>query len=475
MLQGITYYCWVDVNAVKAKTINKEGQLQALVDGKKIIIIESTIRRDLQLEDAEGVNCLPNAVIFEQLALMGTMASVIICLSINQKFNFSKYIFESMVKNLDNVNKFLMYLRFVQVFLNNQLEEMSYHNRIYVTPSHIKKIFGNTKRVGKGFSGRDTPLFPTMMIQAQKDLGEDSANLTDPHHPPTIIQPSTSQPQNTKHYRKHRRKVTEVPQPSDPISVVDEAVNEEIDDSLERATTTATSLDAECQETIGDSAAQTRSERVSKISNGPLLVGVNIPRSVEDSLKLTKLMKLCTKLQQRVLDLETTKTTQAMEIESFTHDEQMFDVDQDLGGEEVFVAQQDEKVIEKEVDAVQIQVSTAATILQSQLMKLLWLKNELVEKSSKKAEEEVIKGSSDRAGTELEQESVKKQKIDDDKETVKLKQLVNIIPDEEGVAINAIPLILTKKMWKLVKSKYGSTRPEEDYERVLWGDLKVMF
>nr|GEU86602.1 hypothetical protein [Tanacetum cinerariifolium] len=34
-----------------------------------------------------------------------------------------------------------------------------------------------------------------------------------------------------------------------------------------------------------------------------------------------------------------------------THDEQMFDDDQDLGGEEVFVAQQDEKVIEKEVDA----------------------------------------------------------------------------------------------------------------------------
>nr|GEY34874.1 hypothetical protein [Tanacetum cinerariifolium] len=30
-------------------------------------------------------------------------------------------------------------------------------------------------------------------------------------------------------------------------------------------------------------------------------------------------------------------------------------------------------------------------------------------------------------------------------------------------------------LWKLVKAKYGSTRPEGDYERVLWGDLKVMF
>ncbi|GJX77012.1 putative ribonuclease H-like domain-containing protein [Tanacetum coccineum] len=88
---------------------------------EKIIITESTVRRDLQLEDAEGVDCLPNSTIFKQLALMGpktttwnefssTMASAIICLATNQQFNFSKYIFESMVRNLDNLSgKFLMY------------------------------------------------------------------------------------------------------------------------------------------------------------------------------------------------------------------------------------------------------------------------------------------------------------------------------------------------------------------------------
>ncbi|GKE91799.1 hypothetical protein Tco_1572894, partial [Tanacetum coccineum] len=57
---------------VKAKTVHVEVQLQALMDRKKIIITESTVRRDLQPEDAEGVDCLPNATIFEQLAtLMG--------------------------------------------------------------------------------------------------------------------------------------------------------------------------------------------------------------------------------------------------------------------------------------------------------------------------------------------------------------------------------------------------------------------
>ncbi|GJW21906.1 hypothetical protein Tco_0032528 [Tanacetum coccineum] len=58
-------------STVKAKTINGEVQLHALVDGKKIIITKSTVRRDLQLEDAEGVDCLPNSTIFELLTLMG--------------------------------------------------------------------------------------------------------------------------------------------------------------------------------------------------------------------------------------------------------------------------------------------------------------------------------------------------------------------------------------------------------------------
>ncbi|GJZ00929.1 retrovirus-related pol polyprotein from transposon TNT 1-94 [Tanacetum coccineum] len=66
----------------------------------------------------------------------------------------------------------------------------------------------------------------------------------------------------------------------------------------------------------GITIAQTRSENVSKFSNDLLLAGVNTPRSGEDSLQLKELMKFCTKLQQRVLDLENTKTAQAQEITS---------------------------------------------------------------------------------------------------------------------------------------------------------------
>ncbi|GKD11882.1 hypothetical protein Tco_1196289 [Tanacetum coccineum] len=58
-------------STVKSKTINGEQQLHALVDGQKVIITESTVKRDLQLEDEKGVDYLPNSTIFEQLALTG--------------------------------------------------------------------------------------------------------------------------------------------------------------------------------------------------------------------------------------------------------------------------------------------------------------------------------------------------------------------------------------------------------------------
>ncbi|GJU80323.1 hypothetical protein Tco_1282688 [Tanacetum coccineum] len=264
----------------------------------------ASLDRMSTIGDAEGIDCLPNDDIFEQLTLMGyeklsqkltfykaffspqwkflihivfqclsakttawnefssTMASAIICLAINQKFNFSKYIFESMVKNLDNAGKFLMYSRFVQVFLNNQLKGMETHNRTYIAPSHTNKIFANMRRQGKDFSGIVTPLFPTMVVQEQEEIGEGLAMPTDPHHTPIITQPSSSQPQRKQKSRRSKRKDTEVPQPSDPTNVADKAVNE------------------------------------------------------EPSMQLKELMDFCTKLQQRVLDLENTKTAQAQEITS---------------------------------------------------------------------------------------------------------------------------------------------------------------
>nr|GFD21666.1 hypothetical protein [Tanacetum cinerariifolium] len=53
-----------------ALTVNDVMRLQALVDKKKVIITESIIRDALRLDDAEGIECLPNEEIFTELARM---------------------------------------------------------------------------------------------------------------------------------------------------------------------------------------------------------------------------------------------------------------------------------------------------------------------------------------------------------------------------------------------------------------------
>ncbi|GJY05971.1 hypothetical protein Tco_0371911 [Tanacetum coccineum] len=408
----------------------------------------------------EGTDCLPNATIFEELTRMGyeklsqkltlykaffspqwkflnhtilqclsaktttwnefssTMESAIICVATNQKFNFSKYIFESMVKNLDNAGKFLMYLRFVQAFLDKQLEGMSSHKRIYVTPSHTKKIFGNMKRVGKGFSGMETPLFPTMMVQNQAEMGEGLAIPIDPHHTPTIIQPLTSQPQKKQRSIRPKRKDTEVPQPSSPTTnVADEAVYKEMDDSLEKAATTVIGLDVEHdrggdpkrQEIIGDTIAQTRFENVSKLSNDPLLA-------------------------RDVLDDE----------EVFVAEQGVSDKDVNLSVDEVTLAQalaalkkKKETLYRKKSRREKEQTTNKSSTKEYHAY---FLKNiegwKPKDFKSKDSTREQFK----RTGDELEQESIKKQKVDEDKETAELKSMMKVILDEEEVAVDAIPL-----------------------------------
>ncbi|GJT66272.1 hypothetical protein Tco_1017752 [Tanacetum coccineum] len=136
----------------------------------------------------------------------------------------------------------------------------------------------------------------------------------------------------------------------------------------------------------------------------------------------------------------------------------------------------------------------------------------MVKGSKTKAE-----GSFKRAGEELKSNNSKKQRIDehvkakrdDDQEEAETKKHMEIVQDDE-VTIDAIPLATKplvivewkiikevdgsskryssmiqmlqninredlETLWKLVKAKHGNTRPEEAYERVLWGDLKVMF
>ncbi|GJT99982.1 hypothetical protein Tco_1110321 [Tanacetum coccineum] len=127
---------------------------------------------------------------------------------------------------------------------------------------------------------------------------------------------------------------------------------------------------------------------------------------------------------------------------------------------------------------------------------------------------------SKRAGEEIEQESTKKQKVDEAKDTAELQSLMEVIPVEEDIAIDDVPLATKspkivegkihkegkksyyqiirvdgksqmylvfsqmlknfdredlEDLWKLVKAKYKSTRPVEDLDLLLLNNLKTMF
>nr|GEY55700.1 hypothetical protein [Tanacetum cinerariifolium] len=207
--------------------VNDQEQIQALVDKTKVIITEDSIRSDLCFDDAEGTAYLLNEAIFEGLVRMGyekpsqkltfykayffpqskflihtilqclsakttawnkfnsTMASAIICLADNQKFNFSKYIFDNMVKSLEGRVKFYLFPRFLQVLLDKQVEGMTRYKEMYVISSHTKKIFTNMRIIGAGFSGVIIPLFDTMMVQAPTDIETSHDESEDEDHVPT--------------------------------------------------------------------------------------------------------------------------------------------------------------------------------------------------------------------------------------------------------------------------------------------------
>nr|GEV05870.1 hypothetical protein [Tanacetum cinerariifolium] len=102
---------------------NDVTRLQALVDKKKVVVTEAAIKEVLRLDDAEGVDCLPNEEIFAKLARMG---------------------------------------------------DLSTHTTKYTSPALTQKVFANMRRVGKGFSGVETPLFEGMLVGQVIEEGGDA-------------------------------------------------------------------------------------------------------------------------------------------------------------------------------------------------------------------------------------------------------------------------------------------------------------
>ncbi|GJT13287.1 putative ribonuclease H-like domain-containing protein [Tanacetum coccineum] len=313
-------------NTAHSQTVNDVKQIHATVDGKTIVISESSVRSDLYFNDEDGITCLTNDVIFGNLALIG---------------------------NLDtNTKKFLMYPSFLQLFLNNQITFAEPFNDVYQTPAHTKKVFTNMKRKGKDFLGRVTSLFASMLVPPVVE-GKGSGQPCEPQLTPSTAQPrleeqipvtESSSPQNTQSPWQALQEDTQFPQTSVPIpNVADEAVFKEWDDRVVRATTTAASLDAahasgnisKTQSTAMsndplsqeiDSRGNTPGSDEERIKQDDLmdfvpptphdspLSGGHTLRSDEGRPNINELMAICTNLSNRVLVLEQSKTTQDLVI-----------------------------------------------------------------------------------------------------------------------------------------------------------------
>nr|GEU37885.1 hypothetical protein [Tanacetum cinerariifolium] len=131
-------------SSVTVKKVNDVQRLQPLVDSKKVIITKDIIRDALRLDDVEGIDCLPNEEIFTELARMGyekpsTKLTFYKAFFSSRKFNFSKYIFDSLLRNVDSPTKFYM--------------------------------------IGKGCSGVETSLFEGMIVVQQVGEGADEVNV----------------------------------------------------------------------------------------------------------------------------------------------------------------------------------------------------------------------------------------------------------------------------------------------------------
>ncbi|GJY05175.1 hypothetical protein Tco_0371115 [Tanacetum coccineum] len=305
------------------------------------------------------------------------------------------------------------------------------------------------------------------------------------------------------------------------VAFGDEAVYKELDDSLVRATTTASSLEAE-QDSGNINKTQSKArpneagsqgatsggvlddemivdnEDVVKTAKSVSVVGENInAASVEVSVAATTVSAASEiptvtiadelTLAQALAELKSAKPiTQGIAFrnsgKSTTTTTTISSKDKgkaEFNEEERLAREKDEAnvALTKEWDDIQAKIK-ADHFFSERLQKLFDNKMKRVN-TFVDLRTQLVESSSKRVGTELEQEVTKKQKVDDvqetakvdkDKETTKLQSLMEVVPDEEEVIIEAIPLatkppsIVEWKIHKGLTSYYQITRADGSFK-----------
>ncbi|GJT37475.1 hypothetical protein Tco_0937340 [Tanacetum coccineum] len=273
-------------STAKTKIVNNETQIHAKVDGKTIVISESSVRSNLHFNDEDGVTSLTNSEILENLALMGYEI-------VSDKLTFQKAFFSPQWKYL------------IHTILHCLSSKSTAWNEFSTNIASAVICLANNQKFNFSKLIFDVP---------QVVEGEGSGQPSEPQPPSSTAPPSqeeqvpavaTSHPQKTQTPRQAKRgQDTEIPQSGGPPEKVgDEAVHKELGDR---------SLGPRSH---GGTIAQTRSERVPTPSyDSPLLGGGHTPGSDEGRPNINELMAICTNLSNRVLALETSKTAQDLVI-----------------------------------------------------------------------------------------------------------------------------------------------------------------
>ncbi|GKC91844.1 hypothetical protein Tco_1152493 [Tanacetum coccineum] len=160
--------------SAKSKIINNVRYITAKVAGKPLSISEASIRSDLLFDDIDGIDSLPNQAIFDAIQLMGYEEDLTV-------LTFNKAL------HLDAKKKFVMYPRFISIFLDKQLMHVPVPLDHFPVNALTSKVFSFMVKKGKHFSGKVTPLFDSMLVQSTEDEGATSERPSDP-------QPTSSPP-----------------------------------------------------------------------------------------------------------------------------------------------------------------------------------------------------------------------------------------------------------------------------------------
>nr|GEW07423.1 hypothetical protein [Tanacetum cinerariifolium] len=348
-------------------------------------------------------------------------------------------------------------------FSDNQVEGMDRHNAIFVTSSHTKKVFANMKREGKDFSEKVTPLFETMMVQALEDMGKGSEIPTDPHHTSIVLDLEEAKTSQGKEIASLKKKVKKLEQKRKSrtsglkrlrkgrmIDNIDQDVEITLVDDTQRRMNEEDMFgvnDLDGDEVVVNVSASEKVEQSVKVIEKETLIEIKAAKPKAITTAATTVTAAGTRPKEKGIIMQEPFETPSPKpiIPSQNHHNLKINAWEN--------AHMQAKLEEEERLARQKEEEANIALK----------KEENTAEGSEKAQEGTYKRA---AGEKLEQEDAKRQRIEEENETAKLKRCLEIIPEDDDD--NMVYYLLVEKMYLFTRNfllrMWNDVRLQVDYE-----------